>query len=80
MCSSSPDKIALEDGRELINFAKMHLLAKIIDEIRFYQQDPFVLEPVSLIQRWLEEEEQPAMSEKEGYDLSLRAEPRTAGK
>jgi hypothetical protein len=72
----SPDKVSGEDGRELINFAKMHLLAKVIDEIRFYQQDPYVLEPVTAIQRWLEDEEQNQLSEKEVYELSLRAEPR----
>ena len=46
----NPDKIVNEDGKELINFAKMHLLAKVIDEIRFYQQEPYQLEPVPRIQ------------------------------
>lgn len=69
-----------ESGRELINFAKMHLVAKIIDEIRFYQQDPLVLEPVPAIQRWLEDEEVSLPTEKELYELSLKAEPRQPGK
>jgi son of sevenless-like protein len=74
----NPDRVPSADdsGRELINFAKMRMLAKVIDEIRFYQQDPFAFEPVPRIQEYLQNEELSPISEKDAYELSLKAEPR----
>jgi len=54
----------------------MKMLAKVIEEIRFYQQEPFVFEPVPRLQEYLEAEERKDWSEKLAYEQSLKSEPR----
>ena len=76
----NPSKIQHEQLGELINFAKMKMLDSVIQDINMYQQAPYKLEPVPRVQMLLNQEEERRTTDKDLFDLSLKSEPRMAGK
>jgi len=79
------DLTFIEDGNPdkfsngLINFKKCRLVAGEIEEIQQYQQKPYNLNQVDVIQLFLTKciEDAQSLDEKQLYDLSLISEPRT---
>jgi son of sevenless-like protein len=78
------DLTFIEDGNpdflrpDLINITKLRYGARVIQDIKQYQQTPYCLEPVPFIQDWLMSRE--LYNEKDLYDHSLLCEERTRKK
>jgi len=53
------------------------MLGEVIGEILFYQQERYSLQQVLSIQEFCDVTEKKALPEKDTYQLSLVAEPRT---
>jgi len=73
------DLVFLEDGNPdilpegmLVNFSKMRMCANIIIELQQYQQTPYCLHPVPLIQEYLSKLQ--VLSDKDLYKESLLRE------
>jgi len=69
----------IEDGNptmdgDLINFTKMRMIAKVIEEIQSYQSEAYSIKPNATIQQYLIKVE--PINDKELFELSLLREPR----
>ncbi|CAG0903934.1 unnamed protein product, partial [Darwinula stevensoni] len=60
----------------LLNFAKMRMIAHVIQEIQHYQQTPYRVEPVTKVINFLLDQSL-LLPEDDLYHLSLQYEPRT---
>eukprot|EP01117_Protostelium_nocturnum_P011539 TRINITY_DN4183_c0_g1_i1.p1 TRINITY_DN4183_c0_g1~~TRINITY_DN4183_c0_g1_i1.p1 ORF type:complete len:490 (+),score=126.49 TRINITY_DN4183_c0_g1_i1:135-1604(+) len=71
----NPDKFA---GTDLINFKKCRMIADVILLIQRYQQKPYNLDLVDVVQQFLSDENVEArkIEDRVLYEHSLRAEPR----
>ena len=73
------DLTFIEDGNQdfdgdLINFDKRYKIAAVIGEIQQYQKIGYTFTPDPRYHAWLSNLE--TISEEEGYELSLKVEPR----
>lgn len=69
----NPDQ--LPGSAKLINWSKMRLTARILEQIKEFQKLPFNFVPIPSIQVMIAGV-QPTMTDSEAYQLSLKIEPR----
>lgn len=73
------DGIPSNVGNGTINFSKRYKVADVLQDVRQFQNTPYVLQPVNELQDHITQQLHSATDINEMYDRSLDLEPRHAG-
>merc|ERR1712232_769480 len=65
----------LDEGKTVINFEKMRMVAKVFKTIQMYQQNPYDFAVAPVLQTWLTKNKKVLWEDDKLYELSKIAEP-----